>query len=107
MAQVITVSTGDAWATNAQPSIATNSGPQAPTLVVARAYYDASVEVVSIRFRDGEAKYVIEGAGNFAILADEHGIWGVDLEVKRWVGNYREVVDVFRRIKVDVYGNAT
>ena len=47
MAQVITVSTGDAWATNAQPSIATNSGPQAPTLVVARAYYDALRVVIA------------------------------------------------------------
>ncbi|WP_054850493.1 hypothetical protein [Vulcanisaeta sp. JCM 14467] len=107
MAQVVTVSTGDAWASNAPFSIATNSGPQAPTLVISRAYYDASVEVVSIRFRDSEVKYVIEGTGNFAIFADEHGIWGIDLEVKRWVNNQGEVIDVFRRIKVDVYGNTT
>ncbi len=63
---------------NVQSNVVTNSGSQAPPVVaVARAYYDASVEVVSIRFRDGEVKYVIEGVGNFAIFADDNGVWGV------------------------------
>ncbi|WP_245522549.1 hypothetical protein [Vulcanisaeta distributa] len=92
---------------NVQSNVVTNSGSQAPVVAVARAYYDASVEVVSIRFRDGEVKYVIEGVGNFAIFADDNGVWGVDLEVKRWVSDRGEVVNVFRRVKVGVYGNAT
>ena len=92
------------WSTNAHlGNIASSAyGGWEPRLILAKAYYDASVEVVSIRFRDGEVKYVIEGSGNFTIFADENGIWGVDLEVKRWAGSYREVVDAFRRIKAEV-----
>ena len=64
-----------------------------------RALYDPSVEVLSIRFRDGEARYVIEGVGNFAVFADEHGVWGVDIEVKKWLDNYEEATNTLKKAK--------
>ena len=71
-------------------------------MVSANAYYDVSVEVVSIRLRDGEPKHVIEGTGNFTIFADEHGIWGIDIEVKRWLGDHEVVAKELSRSGVVV-----
>ena len=85
------------WFTNTRSSTATNAGEETPVLVSANAYYDASVDVVSIRFRDGEPKHVIEGFGNFTIFADEHGVWGIDIEVKRWIGDHEVVVKELSR----------
>ncbi|WP_291766894.1 hypothetical protein [Caldivirga sp. UBA161] len=94
------------WVSNAPSNVVANVAQEAPAAVMTTtAYYDASVEVASIRIRGGEVKYVIEGNGDFAIFADDSGIWAIDLEVKRWVREYSEVVDMFRRASVRVYGN--
>lgn len=46
---------------------------------MAEAYYDASVDIISIRIRNGKPKHVIEGTGNFVIFADDNRIWAIDI----------------------------
>lgn len=62
------------------------------------AHYDSSVDVVSIRIRDGSAKYVIEGRGNFVIFADDNGVWCIDLEVKQWGEDYGKIAELFKKV---------
>jgi len=48
------------------------------------AEYDAKADVVAIRTREGEHKYVVVGRGTFVIFADDNGIWGIDIEAAEW-----------------------
>ncbi|MEM0463185.1 MAG: hypothetical protein QXS00_04895 [Pyrobaculum sp.] len=90
---------------NIYDNVATNTVDvgQRICIVSTTAYYDTSVEVISVRIREGEPKYIVEGSGNFAIFADDGGIWAVDLEVKRWSGDYNEVVEALRKARVEVW----
>ncbi|AAL62761.1 MULTISPECIES: hypothetical protein [Pyrobaculum] len=91
---------------NVYDNIATNAvetGQRIYIISTAAAYYDTSVEVISVRIRNGEPKYVVEGSGNFVIFADDDGIWAVDLEVKRWRGDYKKVVEALRKARVEVW----
>ena len=81
------------WVRNVHREVASNAVVYEPVEVRrVRYYYDSGVDVVSIRLRDGEPKYVIEGSGNFVIFADDLGVWSVDLEVKKWGGEHGDVV---------------
>ncbi len=74
------------WVSNVpRNNIVSNGEPAAesPVPLMASAYYDSSVEVLSIRFRNGEAKYIIEGGG--------------------WDGNYGEVVNTLRKAGVEIW----
>ena len=48
------------------------------------ATYDSRADVLAIRIRKGEPKYVVVGKGTFVIFADDEGIWGIDLEAESW-----------------------
>lgn len=68
-----------------------------------KAHYDTSAEAISVRIRDGRPKYIVEGSGNFVISADDSGIWALDLEIKRWKEDYREIVEILRKAHVDIW----
>ncbi len=97
------------WVSNAYSNdLVSNQESPAPSIAAAfTAHYDTSVEIVSMRLRDGgEPKYVVEGSGHFAIFADENGVWGgVDLEVVKWDGgDYGgEVINALSRAGVEVW----
>lgn len=65
------------------------------------AYYDSMVDIISTRIRDGEPKYILEGAGNFVIVADDCGILSVDIEVKIWNKDYNDVKESLKKAKID------
>lgn len=93
-------------AKNIYNNIATNvidTGQRIYIIPTVTAYYDTSVEVISVRIRNGELKYVVEGSGNFVIFADDDGVWAVDLEVKKWRGDYKEVVETLKKARVEVW----
>ncbi len=46
--------------------------------------YDRRADVLSIRLRDGDPKYVVVGRGTFVLYADDGGIWAVDFEAEGW-----------------------
>jgi hypothetical protein len=60
------------------------------------ASYDSRADVLAIRMRMGEPRYVVVGRGTFVIFADEEGIWGVDLEAESWD---QDVIYIFNRRK--------
>ena len=66
------------------------------------ATYDSQADVLAIRMRRGEPKYVVVGRGTFVIFADEEGIWGVDLEAESWD---QDVDDIFKKMKIEVLKN--
>jgi hypothetical protein len=63
------------------------------------ASYDSRADVLSVRTREGEPKYVIVGRGTFVIFADDKGIWGIDLEAEEWDGDPSEI---FNKIKIEI-----
>jgi uncharacterized protein YuzE len=56
--------------------------------------YDSRADVLTIRMREGEPKYVVVDRGTFVIFADDAGIWGVDLEAESWD---QDVDDIFKK----------
>lgn len=50
----------------------------------ASATYDRVAEVLSVKIRNGEPKYVITGSGTIVIYADERGIYAIDFEAVSW-----------------------
>jgi hypothetical protein len=56
------------------------------------ASYDVRTDVLAVRTREGEPKYVIVGRGTFVIFADDSGIWGIDLEVEEWDGDPNQIL---------------
>jgi len=48
------------------------------------ATYDKRADILSIKARDGQPKYVAIGRGTFATFADNDGIWQIDLEAESW-----------------------
>ena len=58
-------------------------------------------DVLSLRARDGEPKYVIVGRGTFVIFADDRGIWGIDIEAEEWDDDPGEI---FNKIKIEDSG---
>jgi len=62
----------------------TAAGVNVPALRQVAARHDKRADVLSIRLRDGDPKYVVVGRGTFVLYADEGGIWAVDLEAERW-----------------------
>ena len=65
------------------------------------AYYDSMVDIISMRIRDGEPKYILDGAGNFVIAADDCGIFSLDIEVKIWNKDYNDVKAALKKAKID------
>ena len=63
------------------------------------ATYDRRADVLSIRLRDGQPKYVVVGKGNFVIFADDDGIWQIDLEAESWDTNPDKL---FKKMKIDI-----
>jgi hypothetical protein len=63
------------------------------------ASYDSRADVLVVRMRKGEPKYVVVGRGTFVIFADDKGIWGIDLEAENWD---QDVDKTLKKIKVDV-----
>ena len=63
------------------------------------ATYDRRADVLSVRARDGQPKYVAVGKGTFAIFADDDGIWQIDLEAETWDINTDRV---FKKMKIHV-----
>jgi len=61
--------------------------------------YDRRADVLSIRSRDGQPKYVVTGRGTFVIFADDDGIWQIDLEAESWDANPDRV---FKKMKIEV-----
>jgi len=59
--------------------------------------YDRRVDVLSIKARDGQPKYVAIGRVTFATFADDDGIWQIDLEAESWDTNPDETL---KKIKV-------
>ncbi len=72
------------WFSNTLGVVYSNGPAVAPPAV--KAYYDMRAEVVAVRIREGEPKYVAVGRGNFVIYGDDRGVWAVELEVKEWEG---------------------
>ena len=66
------------------------------------ASYDSRADVLAIRMRKGEPKYVVVGRGTFVIFADEKGIWGVDLEAESWD---QDVDETFKKMKIEILKN--
>jgi hypothetical protein len=65
--------------------LATNSGAVGSFAVHrVEVIYDTRADVLSIRLRDGEPKYVLVGRGTFVVFADDRGVWAVDLEAESW-----------------------
>jgi len=64
---------------------------EVPALRQIAVRYDRRADVLSIRLRDGDPKYVVVGRGTFVLYADEGGIWAVDLEAERWDVDVDEV----------------
>jgi hypothetical protein len=56
--------------------------------------YDSRTDILAVRVREGEPKYVVVGRGTFVIFADDAGIWGVDLEAESWD---QDVDDIFKK----------
>jgi len=69
----------------------TVAGVDVPALRQIAVRYDRRADVLSIRLRDGDPKYVVVGRGTFVLYADEGGIWAVDLEAERWDVDVDEV----------------
>ena len=63
------------------------------------ASYDMRADVLAVRTRDGEPKYVIVGRGTFVIFADDKGIWGIDIEAEEWDDDSSEI---FNKIKKEI-----
>jgi hypothetical protein len=63
------------------------------------ATYDSRADVLAVRTRKGEPKYVVVGRGTFVIFADDAGIWGIDLEAESWD---QDLDKTLKKIKVDV-----
>jgi hypothetical protein len=64
------------------------------------ASYDMRADVLSVRTREGEPKYVIVGRGTFVIFADDDGIWGIDLEAESW--DDQNIEEALKKIKVEI-----
>jgi uncharacterized protein YuzE len=62
------------------------------------ASYDSRADVLALRTRDGEPKYVVVGRGTFVIFADDDGIWGIDIEAAEWNSNPDENL---KKIKIE------
>jgi hypothetical protein len=67
------------------------------------ATYDSRTDVLAVRTRKGEPKYVVVGRGTFVIFADDKGIWGIDLEAESWD---QDVDDIFKKMKIEILKNA-
>jgi len=63
------------------------------------ATYDRRADVLSVKARDGQPKYVAVGRGTFVIFADDDGIWQIDLEAESWDSNPDRV---FKKIKIEI-----
>ena len=63
------------------------------------ATYDRRADVLSVKARDGQPKYVAVGRGTFVIFADDDGIWQIDLEAESWDANPDRV---FKKIKIEI-----
>jgi len=61
--------------------------------------YDRRADVLSIRLRDGQPKYVAVGRGTFVIFADDGGIWGIDLEAESWDS---QDMETFKKMKIEI-----
>jgi len=61
------------------------------------ATYDRRADVLSVKARNGQPKYVVVGRGTFVIFADDDGIWQIDLEAESWDINPDETL---KKIKV-------
>ena len=48
------------------------------------ATYDKRADILSIKARDGQQKYVVVGRSTFVIFADDDRIWQIDLEAESW-----------------------
>jgi len=64
------------------------------------ATYDRRADVLSVKARDGQPKYVVMGKGTFVIFADDDGIWQIDLEAETWD---TDVDKIFNKIKVEIW----
>ena len=62
--------------------------------------YDIRADVLSVKARDGQPKYVVVGKGTFVIFADDDGIWQIDLEAETWD---TDVDKIFNKIKVEIW----
>ena len=51
------------------------------------ATYDRRADVLSIKARDVQPKYVAIGRVTFATFTDNDGIWQIDLEAESWDTN--------------------
>ena len=64
------------------------------------ATYDRRADVLSIRSRDGQPKYVVVGKGTFVIFADDDGIWQIDLEAETWDATNPD--KLLKKMKIDI-----
>ena len=64
------------------------------------ATYDRRADVLSVKVRDGQPKYVAVGRGTFAIFADDEGIWQIDLEAENWD---TDIDKIFKKIKAEAW----
>ncbi|ACB39452.1 hypothetical protein [Pyrobaculum neutrophilum] len=89
--------------TNAPPPPTEPAGGQTPACV-ADVWHDRRAEALGLRLRTGEPRRVLVGRGTFVIYADDHGIWGIDVEVERWDRNPAEVDRALAETGVKTYG---
>ncbi|ABL88628.1 conserved hypothetical protein [Pyrobaculum islandicum DSM 4184] len=71
---------------------------------VADVWYDRRAEALGLRLRSGEPRRVLVGRGTFVIYADDHGVWGIDIEVERWDRDPAEVDRALAESGVRIYG---
>lgn len=88
---------------NAPPPPTEPAGRQAPACT-ADVWYDRRAEALGLRLRSGEPRRVLVGRGTFVIYADDHGVWGIDIEVERWDRDPAEVDRALAETGVKTYG---
>ena len=64
------------------------------------ATYDRRADILSVKTRDGQPKYVVVGRGTFVIFADDEGVWQIDLEAESWD---TDVDKILKKIKAEVW----
>jgi len=64
------------------------------------ATYDRRADVLSVKARNGEPKYVVVGRGIFVIFADDKGICGLDIEAESW--DEQNIDEKLKKMKIEV-----
>jgi hypothetical protein len=61
--------------------------------------YDPRADVLAVRARGGEPKYVLVVRGTFVIFADDKGIWGIGLDAESWDV---DPIKLFIKLKIEM-----